>query len=214
MSIKQINANDLRAMKNKEGLILQGCGGDLNEWVDGINGVLTDEGILLDGTKFENCSTFTHDGVTCILYSFEDAKLDAGKLAIWRLRSYGQFGGTWLSDYVPNRLGGFIEQSQDIPAERTNPDCALIGEDGNIFNLVGLAARTLRENGMTEEASEMTKRVYASDNYDKALGIIGEYVNITSAEDMDEDYDEDEDFEEDYDEDFDEDYDEGMEMRR
>lgn len=210
MSIKQINANDLRAMKNKEGLILQGCGGDLNEWVDGINGVLTDEGILLDGTKFENCSTFAHDGVTCILYPFEDAKLDAGKLAIWRLRSYGQFGGTWLSDYVPNRLGGFIEQSQDIPAERTKPDCALIGEDGNIFNLVGLAARTLRENGMTEEASEMTKRVYASDNYDKALGIIGEYVNITSSEDMDEDYDEDEDFEEDYDED----YDEGMEMRR
>ena len=214
MSIKQINANDLRAMKNKEGLILQGCGGDLNEWVDGINGMLTDEGILLDGTKFENCSAFTHDGVTCILYPFEDAKLDAGKLAMWRLRSYGQFGGTWLSDYVPNRLGGFIEQSQDIPAERTKPDCALIGEDGNIFNLVGLAARTLRENGMTEEASEMTKRVYASDNYDKALGIIGEYVNITSAEDMDEDYDEDEDFEEDYDEDFDEDYDEGMEMRR
>ena len=66
MSIKQINANDLRAMKNKEGLILQGCGGDLNEWVDGINGMLTDEEILLDGTKFENCSAFTHDGVTCI----------------------------------------------------------------------------------------------------------------------------------------------------
>ena len=82
MSITQINANDLRAMKNKEGLILQGCGGDLNEWVDGINGLLTDEGILLDGTKFENCSAFTHDGVTCILYPFEDAKLDAGKLAM------------------------------------------------------------------------------------------------------------------------------------
>ena len=67
---------------------------------------------------------------------------------------------------------------------------------------------------MTEEASEMTKRVYASDNYDKALCIIGEYVNITSSEDMNEDYDEDEDFEEDYDEDFDEDYDEGMAIRR
>lgn len=180
MSIKHISANDLRAMANKEGLILQGCGGDLNEWVDGINDLLTEEGILLDGTKFENCAAFTHDGVTCILYPFEDVKLDVEKLAMWRLRTHGQFSGKWLSDYVPNRLGGFIEQ-------KAKPDCALIGEDGNIFNLVGLAARTLRKNGMTEEASEMTKRVYASGNYDNALGIIGEYVNITSSEDMDED---------------------------
>lgn len=190
MSIKHISTNDLRMMANKEGLILQGCGGDLNEWVDGINDLLTEEGILLDGTKFEHCSAFTHDGETCILYPFEDVKLDVGKLAMWRLHTHGQFGGTWLSDYVPNRLGGFIEQSQDLSAERSKPDCALIGEDGNIFNLVGLAARTLRENGLTVEASEMTKRIYASDNYDNALGIIGEYVNITSAEDMDEDIDE------------------------
>lgn len=180
MSIKHISANDLRAMANKEGLILQGCGGDLNEWVDGINDLLTEEGILLDGTKFENCAAFTHDGVTWILYPFEDVKLDVEKLAMWRLRTHGQFSGKWLSDYVPNRLGGFIEQ-------KAKPDCALIGEDGNIFNLVGLAARTLRKNGMTEEASEMTKRVYASGNYDNALGIIGEYVNITFSEDMDED---------------------------
>lgn len=184
MSIKHISAEELRKMGDREGLILQGCGGDLKEWVDGINDLLTEEGILLDGTKFENCAAFTHDGVTCILYPFEDVKLDIGKLAVWRLHTQGQFGGTWLSDYVPNRLGGFIEQSH---AERSKPDCPLIGEDGNIFNLTGIAARTLRENGMVEEASEMTKRIYASDSYTNALGIIGEYVNITSAEDMDED---------------------------
>lgn len=183
MSIKYIAAEELRKMGDREGLILQGCGGDLNEWVEGINDLLTAEGILLDGTKFEHCAAFTHDGVTCILYPFEDVKLDIGKLAMWRLHTHEHFGGTWLSDYVPNRLGGFVEQ-------KAKPDCPLIGEDGNIFNLVGLAARTLRENGMAIEASEMTQRVYASDNYDKALGIIGEYVNITSAEDMDEDYDE------------------------
>lgn len=32
-----------------------------------------------------------------------------GRLAIWRLRSHEQFGGTWLSDYISNRLGGFTE---------------------------------------------------------------------------------------------------------
>ena len=29
---------------------------------------------------------------------------DGGKLAAWRLMTHGEFGGTWLSDYIPNRL--------------------------------------------------------------------------------------------------------------
>ena len=38
----------------------------------------------------------------------DDVQLDIGKLAMWRLHTHEQFGGTWLSDYVPNRLGGFV----------------------------------------------------------------------------------------------------------
>ena len=71
MSIKTITTDDLRRMKGKEGLILQGCGGDPQEWLDGINDLLTKEGILLNGSKFENCSVFKHDDLTCILYPFE-----------------------------------------------------------------------------------------------------------------------------------------------
>lgn len=54
MKINQITLSDLRRMNGKEGLILQGCGGETQEWVDGINKMLTDKGILLDNTKFEN----------------------------------------------------------------------------------------------------------------------------------------------------------------
>ncbi len=43
---------------------------------------------------------------------------------------------------------------------QTKPDCPLIGENGNIFNLVGIAAKTLRRNGLSEEASEMTNKVF------------------------------------------------------
>ena len=50
MSVNKITTDDLRRMGDKEGLILQGCGGDLQEWVDGINEMLTEEGILLEGT--------------------------------------------------------------------------------------------------------------------------------------------------------------------
>ena len=173
----QITTEELRQMPGREGLVLQGCGGELQEWVDGINDLLIEAGILLDGTRFETVSAFQHDGLTNLLFSFDDSvKLDMGKLAMWRLQTHGQFGGTWLSDYVPNRLGGFVQEQ--IPEK---PQCPLIGQDGNIFNLMGIAARTLREHGMTNEAAEMTQRITGGDchSYGEALCIIGEYVQIT-----------------------------------
>lgn len=176
MKINTIAAEDLRRMGDKEGLILQGCGGDPKEWVAGINQMFTEDGILLEGTEFTEVSVFEYDGLDCILYPFEDVKLAMEKLAMWRLQTHETFGGTWLSDYVPNRLGGFKKESVE------KPDCALIGENGNIFNLAGLAAGTLREHGMKEQAEEMKERVCSSHSYEEALCVIGEYVNITSGD--------------------------------
>lgn len=62
--------------------------------------------------------------------------------------------------------------------KRNKPDCKLIGEDGNIFNLMARASRTLRENDLSEEAKEIRERITSSGSYDEALCIIGEYVNI------------------------------------
>ncbi len=117
MSIKHITTDDLRRMENAEELIIQGCGGDLQEWVDGINGMLTEEGILRDGSKFTECSAFKNDGLTCLLFPFEGVNVDIGRLAIWRLKTHDSFGGTWLSDYVPNRLGGFESSPLEESAE-------------------------------------------------------------------------------------------------
>jgi hypothetical protein len=145
--MNQITTTDLRRLDDHEGLILQGCGGDPQEWLDGVNDLLTEAGILLDGSRFETASAFEHDGLHNLLFDFDGVKLNAGKLAMWRLQTHEQFGGTWLSDYVDNRLGGFIQSY-----ERTKPDCPLIGQDGNIFNLIGIVARTLRENNMEDKA--------------------------------------------------------------
>lgn len=186
MSVKKINAEDLRRMKDKEGLILQGCGGELHDWVDGINDMLIKSDILFDGTKFkaENCLAFENEGLTNLLFPFsEDVKLNMGKLAMWRLQTHENFGGEWLSDYVNNKLGGFLSEET---AERKKPYCKLIGEDGNIFNLMGIASRTLRQNGMAEQAVEMRDRICASGSYGEALCIIGDYVNITGDADLDE----------------------------
>ena len=169
--IKTISTDDLQRMEDREGLILQGCGGDPQEWMDGINRMLADAGILLEGSRFEAVSVFQHDGLTNLLFPFEGVRLDIGKLAMWRIQTYGQFGGTWLTDYVPNRLGGFVREP-----ERFRPPCSLIGQDGNVFNLIGIAARTLREHGMGAEAKEMSGRVMGCHSYHEALAVISEYV--------------------------------------
>lgn len=171
--VKQINTEHLRHMEGEEGLVLQGCGGDPQEWVDGINNLLTEAGILLDGSTFKTkaVSSFQHDGVTCLLFPFEDVKLDMGRLAMWRLQTHGQFGGTWLSDYVPNRLGGF--EKEQAPQK---PKMELLGRDGNIFSLMGDASQLLQRAGMAEQNKEMIERVTSCGDYYKALNIISEYV--------------------------------------
>lgn len=168
--VKSITTNDLRRMEDQEGLIFQGCGGDPQEWVDGINDLLTEAGILLNGSTFkaENVSIFQHGGLTNMLFPFEGVELAVGKLATWRIQTHGQFGGTWLSDYVPNRLGGFLSE-QPAPAK---PSMQLLGHDGNIFSIMGRASGLLRAAGLREQAAEMIDRVASCGDYYQALNII------------------------------------------
>jgi len=171
--IQQITTDDLRRMDGQEGLILQGCGGDLQEWVDGINGLLTEAGILLDSSRFESVFVFQHQELTNLLFPFDGVKLDVGKLAMWRLQTYGQFVGTWLSDYVPNQLGGYHLED---PKQR-KPSMRLEDQDGNIFSILGRASHLLKEAGQKDRANEMFRRVTSSDSYAEALHIISEYVD-------------------------------------
>jgi hypothetical protein len=177
--MKHITVNEVRQTNGMEGLVIQGCGGDLNEWIDGINGLLTEAGILKNGDIFHDVYAFEHDGHTNLLFMMANVDLDGGKLSMWRLQTHGQFGGTWLSDYRTNQLGIGEDES---PVHDEKPDCALIGQDGNIFNLVGIASQTLKEHGLGDQAKEMRDRITSSGSYAEALGIIGEYVHITSVE--------------------------------
>ena len=183
MSITPITTDQLPRIQDHDGLVLQGCGGSLQDWQNGINDLLTELNILRDGSRFENIHVFEHEGRTCLLFPFtDDLQINMGKLAIWRLQSREQFEGMWLSDYVDIELGGPLQEQQ----QNGKPDCPLIGEDSNIFHLMAVASRTLKENGMTEQAREMRQRIEQSHSYDSALSIISDYVNITSAEQSEE----------------------------
>ena len=67
----------------------------------------------------------------------------------------------------------FQQQPKPNPSR---PKLKLLGHDGNIFSILGDAARLLRRAGMSEQANEMADRVHKSSIYYEALGIISEYV--------------------------------------
>lgn len=61
----------------------------------------------------------------------------------------------------------------------SKPKCKLVGENGNIFNLMGIAVKVLKENGQEANSVEMQMRImnYVK-SYSEALAIISEYVEV------------------------------------
>ena len=59
------------------------------------------------------------------------------------------------------------------------PKCKLSGQDGNVFNLIGLARKALVKKGLNAEATEMTAKCFKAGSYGEALQIIMEYVDVS-----------------------------------
>lgn len=59
------------------------------------------------------------------------------------------------------------------------PTAKLAEENGNIFNLMAIAKKSLKEAGTPEKANEMFQRIVSdSKSYDESLMIIMEYVDV------------------------------------
>jgi hypothetical protein len=58
------------------------------------------------------------------------------------------------------------------------PVCKLTGQNGNIFNLVGIAARALKEAGQDDKAKELKEKLFTCANYEAALNLIADYVEV------------------------------------
>jgi len=55
----------------------------------------------------------------------------------------------------------------------------LIGEDGNIFNLIGIVKNAMRRASISrEQILEFQKEVILTESYDEALSKIQEWVNV------------------------------------
>ena len=69
-----------------------------------------------------------------------------------------------------------FEKIQDHMQMTQRPKMQLIGQDGNIFAIMGRASRLLKNAGQRDKAKEMCNRVMASKSYNAALAIVSEYV--------------------------------------
>ena len=112
---------------------------------------------------------------------------------------YDLYSGTSLEDErkIDNMFGDQMGYSIDARLQNNKkPKCALIGEDGNIFNLMGITSKTLKRNGLEKQANEMINRITnGAKSYDQALMILSDYVDIVSKEDMEaEEYEEESQF--------------------
>ena len=59
----------------------------------------------------------------------------------------------------------------------SKPRVKLTGADSNIFNLLGIASRALKNAGRHDDATEMGNRVLKSGSFDEAFAVIVEYVD-------------------------------------
>lgn len=65
-----------------------------------------------------------------------------------------------------------------MPDTIKKPRAKVIGQDGNVFNLMAICRDALRKAGKKEDAAKLIERVTASKSYEEALSIMGEYCTL------------------------------------
>ena len=123
-----------------------------------------------------------------------DAPLTAEEQAVFCAYISGQYSDGWGEGFEQRDIrvddgtlavhfwqeDGFkmTPSFEKIPKPEKNslrPKMQLIGQDGNIFAIMGRASRLLKNAGQSDKAKEMRDRVMSCDSYQKALNIISEY---------------------------------------
>ena len=105
MKIRQVGFNKFKDLvKKQEGIVCLGCGGDLNEWVEGVTDLLNKEDIVKGkANKIWKAvySLQTTGGRVDLAFVSKDCLngFNVGKMAIWRL-TFGEC--SWISDYLVN----------------------------------------------------------------------------------------------------------------
>ena len=74
-------------------------------------------------------------------------------------------------------------------SNKRKPKVQLVGQNGNVFNLLGICTRALKRADQDEEAKQLQSRVMSCHSYNDALAIMLEYVDETGGSDSDDEDD-------------------------
>lgn len=108
--IKVTDAGLLKELASASAFTIEGAGGDLKEWMEGLNGEMTKlnigtvntfytfKGKLMNDTYALTGKNKYQDTLTFLCFRLDG--LDVGKLAIFKM----QFGARWLDDIVDNNV--------------------------------------------------------------------------------------------------------------
>lgn len=91
---------------------------------------------------------------------------------------YDEQTNKWLWDNYTAEVSNLELKSLSdcFKKEVEKPLAPIIGADGNVFNLIGICSRALKNAGYPDKAKEMTDRITSSGSYDEALSIMCEYI--------------------------------------
>ncbi len=62
---------------------------------------------------------------------------------------------------------------------KTDVTVKLVGEDGNVFSIIGKVSKALKRAGKKELASEFVDLAFASGSYDEVIQLVMEYVEVS-----------------------------------
>ena len=58
------------------------------------------------------------------------------------------------------------------------PIVKLLGEDGNVFAIIGAVSQGLRRAGLSKQAEDFQEKAKNSESYDAVLALVSSYVEV------------------------------------
>lgn len=58
------------------------------------------------------------------------------------------------------------------------PVCVLVGQDGNVFNIIGRVSKALKRVGQADRANEFATKAFRAGSYNEVLNLCHDYVDV------------------------------------
>jgi hypothetical protein len=60
----------------------------------------------------------------------------------------------------------------------SKPVCKLLGEEGNVFAIIGRVSATLKRAGLEEQANEFRDKAFNAGSYDEVIQLAMKYTEV------------------------------------